>query len=81
MKAFYSERFMDAFEDVPAPVQKALYKQVHFLEKNLRHPSLHAKKYNESGNLWQARVTLNWRFYFTIEGDEYRLHDIKIHPK
>jgi len=26
-------------------------------------------------------VNRNWRFYFTIEGDEYRLHEIKVHPK
>jgi len=31
--------------------------------------------------LWQARVNRNWRFYFTIENDEYRLHSIRHHPK
>ena len=32
-----------------------------------------AKKYDESRGLWQARVTDDWRFYFTIEGDAYVL--------
>jgi hypothetical protein len=31
--------------------------------------------------VWQARVTRTWRFYFTIEGQEYHLHDMKPHPK
>lgn len=81
MKATYSEGFIDALELAPQAVQKAFYKQLRFLVDNLRHPSLHAKKFNESIGLWQARVNYNWRFYFTIEGNEYRLHDIKIHPK
>jgi hypothetical protein len=26
-------------------------------------------------------VNRKWRFYFTIEDDEYHLHEIKAHPK
>ena len=48
---------------------------------NLRHPSLHDKKYDEVQGIWQARVNGGWRFYFTIEGDAYRFHDIIPHPK
>jgi mRNA interferase RelE/StbE len=48
---------------------------------NLNHPSLRAKKYDESRDLWQARVTRDWRFYFTIEEDVYALHEIRIYPK
>jgi plasmid maintenance system killer protein len=36
----------------------------------LLHPSLHAKKYDEENDVWQARVNKDWRFYFTI----YRRH-------
>ncbi len=32
-------------------------------------PGLHSKKYDEARDIWQARVTRDWRFYFTIEGD------------
>jgi hypothetical protein len=51
------------------------------LLQNLRHPSLRAKKYDEVRDLWQARVTGAWRFYFTIEGDTYVLQTIRAHPK
>jgi hypothetical protein len=81
MKIVYSGRFFDFLEAAPELVQKAFYKQLHFLARNLRHPSLRAKKYDESSGLWQARVTQDWRFYFTVEGDEYHLHSIKRHPK
>jgi len=48
---------------------------------NLQHPSLHAKKYDEHTDLWQARVTRSWRFYFKIVGDEYVIISIIPHPK
>jgi hypothetical protein len=62
-------------------VQKAFDKQAKFLIQDLRHPSLHSKKYDEARDIWQARVTRDWRFYFTIEGDTYHLHTIIRHPK
>ncbi|MGA2185315.1 MAG: hypothetical protein ABSH47_20030 [Bryobacteraceae bacterium] len=66
MKADYSERAGKSLQDLPAGVRTALFKQVKFLEQNLRHPSLRAKKYDESLDLWQARVNADWRFYFFI---------------
>jgi AbrB family looped-hinge helix DNA binding protein len=51
------------------------------LEKDLRHSSLHAKKYDESRDRWQARVNRDWRFYFNIVGDTYVIRDIVSHPK
>ena len=62
-------------------MRKAFFKQVTFLAGNLHHPSLHAKKYDESKDRWQARVNKNWRFYFNIVGDTYIIRDIVPHPK
>lgn len=42
---------------------------------------LRAKKYDEATDLWQARVNRDWRFYFTIAGDTYRIEDVMPHPK
>ena len=81
MRLRYSERFLRSYEEAPPAVQRAFDKQATLLAGNLRHPSLRAKKYNEARNLWQARVTGSWRFYFTIEGDTYLLHDVIAHPK
>ena len=62
-------------------MRKAFFKQVKFLEQNLLHPSLHAKKYDEAKDLWQARVNKDWRFYFTITDDTYRIEKVIAHPK
>jgi mRNA-degrading endonuclease RelE of RelBE toxin-antitoxin system len=81
MNIDYLPRALKALEDAPNEVRRAFFKQVVFLAANLHHPSLHAKKYNESKDRWQARVNKNWRFYFSIIGDTYVIRDIMPHPK
>ena len=81
MNLLYSPRFRRQYRDAPLQVQKAFDKQAKLLVQELRHPSLRAKKYDEARDIWQARVTRDWRFYFTIEGDTYHLHTIIPHPK
>ncbi len=81
MKIDFTDRVLDALEDAPPAVRKAFRKQLTFLAENLHHPSLHAKKYDAARDLWQARVTRDWRFYFKIVGDTYWLEEIRKHPK
>jgi mRNA interferase RelE/StbE len=74
----------DAVQDyvqAPPVVQKAIDKQLKLLVENFRHPSLRAKKYDESRGIWQARVNRNWRFYFVITGETYLILNIIPHPK
>lgn len=81
MKVLLSDRAIEALKDAPTAVRRAFYKQIRFLSENLQYPSLHAKKYDEAQNLWQARVNRDWRFYFTIAGDTYWIEDVIPHPK
>jgi mRNA-degrading endonuclease RelE of RelBE toxin-antitoxin system len=81
MKVVFSERFTKSFVNAPPEVPKLFGKQLANLLRNLNHPGLHAKKYDESQDIWQARVSGGWRFYFRIEGDIYTLIDIIPHPK
>lgn len=81
MIARSSERFEKALTAVPESIQKKFHKQLRLLVQNLRHPSLHAKKYSESENIWQAWVDKSWRFYFLIKDNTYYLLDIISHPK
>ncbi len=81
MRIRRTEHFLRSYARAPAAIQKAFNRKVEFLLQNLRHPSLRAKKYDEARNLWQARVTGAWRFYFTIEGDTYVMLNITPHPK
>jgi mRNA-degrading endonuclease RelE of RelBE toxin-antitoxin system len=81
MKIFYHKNFLRALNNFPDSIKKKLKKQIIYLVKDIRHPSLHAKKYDESLDLWQARVDKGVRFYFVIENDVYVLVDIKYHSK
>jgi plasmid maintenance system killer protein len=81
MSIVLSDRALAAVADAPVPIRKAFYKQLALLALDRRHPSLQAKKYDESGGIWQARVNRDWRFYFTIEGDAYIVHRVTPHPK
>ena len=81
MKYRFSENFAADLESFPETIQTKFWKQLKFLLSDIRHPSLRAKKYDESDDIWQARVDKNIRFYFLIESDAYILLNIKKHPK
>jgi mRNA interferase RelE/StbE len=81
MRILYHEKFKDSLRDLPDTTKKKLKKQIQYLSSNIRHPSLHAKKFDESQDIWQARVNKNFRFYFSIDGDIYILLEVKQHPK
>jgi mRNA interferase RelE/StbE len=81
MRAWFSNAFQRSIKKAPLRVRKDFDKQLNYLLLDLRHPSLRAKKYDESKDIWQARVNRDWRFYFIIDGDIYRCLDIMEHPK
>jgi mRNA-degrading endonuclease RelE of RelBE toxin-antitoxin system len=72
-------KFNRNLKKLPKSIRDKFYKQSNFLLRDIRHPSLHAKKYEESTGVWQARVDKNVRFYFLIEKDVYTLLDIQYH--
>jgi hypothetical protein len=81
MELVRSIRFERSYAKAPQQVQRAFDKQSLLLLQNLFHPSLRAKKYDESRNVWQARVNKSLRFYFLIQDDVYYIVDVVSHPK
>ena len=79
MKASFTPHFQRNYQKLSKKIQAAFDKQLVYLLKNPRHPSLRVKKYDEGRNLWQARVTKNHRFYFEIKKDLYIFHEIDPH--
>jgi len=71
MNLLYTARFRRNYARAPLTIRRAFDRRVAFLVENLLHSSLHAKKYDEAQDIWQARVNGGWRFYFRIEGDTY----------
>ena len=81
MKLDYHSRVVGQLADAPQSAQRAFDRRVKLLAQNLRHPSLHAKKYDEANDIWQARLTRGWRFYFQIRDDTYLILAVLKHPK
>jgi plasmid maintenance system killer protein len=81
MNLAFTARFDRSLREAAPMVQRAFWKQSRFLLNALRHPSLRAKKVDETRDIWQARVNRDWRFFFKILGNDYYLLDITPHPK
>ena len=81
MKWQHSDRSKADYQNLQPVIRRAFDKQVRLLAANLNHPSLRAKKYDESHDLWQARITKGWRCFFKIAGDTYIIARIIPHPK
>jgi mRNA-degrading endonuclease RelE of RelBE toxin-antitoxin system len=48
MKLHYTHTAQASLNNLPSSIRKAFYKQARFLLRDLRHPSLRAKKFNEA---------------------------------
>ncbi len=69
------------YVSLPASLKKKADRQFEYLLSDIRHPSLHAKKYKGHEDLWQARIDKNWRFYFFVIDPDYIIVSIIVHPK
>ncbi len=64
---------------LPAVVQRRVDKALRLLEADLQHPSLRVKKMRGIENRWEARVSLKYRFTFTLAGDVCQLLQVGAH--
>ena len=81
MKVVFTRKFTRDYHLISKEIQKKFDKQLTYLLKNFRHPSLKCKKYDEKRGIWQARIDRCYRFYFLIKGDTYILLGVRSHPK
>ncbi len=81
MRLVFSTKALYNYKNLDSNLKKTADKQFNYLLKNLNYPSLRAKKYDEARDVWQGRITGNWRFYFRIRNDGYEIITIIRHPK
>ena len=74
-----TRRFAADYASLPPSVRQRVDGALDRLLENPRHPSLQAKKMKGFENRWEARVTLNYRLIFWIEGDAYVLLRVGTH--
>ena len=81
MRVFLTDHSLRQIKKMPKEAKRKFEKQIGFLSQNLQYPSLHAKKYDEAQDIWQARVDDHYRFYFAIREDVYVILNVTKHPK
>ena len=81
MRIELSRRADKDYDRLSRQLQRQVDKQFDLLAENLRHPSIDAKKYGGADDVWQGRVNRDYRFYFQIADDTYRIISIIPHPK
>jgi mRNA-degrading endonuclease RelE of RelBE toxin-antitoxin system len=72
-------RFADDYTRLPQTLQQRVDKALALLLDNPRHPSLQIKKMKGYENRWEGRVSLHYRFTFTIDADAYVLLRVGTH--
>ena len=81
MKAYFTKRFKNSYQELAPPLKKKFAKQLDFLLTNPRHPSLQAHPIEGVHGIYEARVDLQYRFTFTKDGDTYILRVIGNHDE
>ncbi len=81
MKLRFTKKAVKDYEALTLKLQALVDKQLTALLKDVRYPSLNAKKYDKKRGLWQLRVSRDYRLYFLIDDDTYVIITIKKHPK
>ena len=79
MRPVFTKQFDQSYAGFPKSIQEKFDKQLRSLLGSLNHRSLHAKKYHETQDVWQARIDRHYRFYFKIKDDTYTILAIKHH--
>ena len=61
-------RFWTSYARLPEPIQRVARENFELLKTNPAHPSLHFKRI---GNLWSARVGINYRAVAVEDGADF----------
>ena len=81
MRTEFTPRAARDYHRLSPELQTQVDKQMAALRRDLRHPSLRAKKYHEGDDVWQGRINRDYRFYFQIAGETHHILMIIPHPK
>jgi len=79
MKIKASSQFVQDYKNLPPVIQKRTYEKLQLLLSNPQYPSLRIKKMRGVSEIWEGRVSKNYRFTFKIQGDTFILRKIGTH--
>jgi mRNA-degrading endonuclease RelE of RelBE toxin-antitoxin system len=79
MNFIETEHFRKAYKPLSDEIKARLKKALRQLSVNIRHPSLQVKKIKGTKDIWEARVSLDYRLTFQIVKDYIILRNVGHH--
>ena len=77
-----SQRFKQAYRDLPPEIQAKVKKALRLLAENVRHPSLQTKPIQGVQGVYESRVDQNYRMtYERLSGDIVRMRTVGKHDQ
>jgi len=79
MELLHTPKFRKDYKSLPKNIQGLADKQLGYLLKNPKHPSLNVKKMQDPRNIWEGKINYAYRFTFYWEGKICILRRIGTH--
>ena len=81
MKLLLTKVFDRDYHRLSKSIQEQCDKQFITLLKNPRHPSLRTSQIQGFGNIWEGRISKDYRFTFQIARDIYLIRRVSKHDE
>jgi mRNA-degrading endonuclease YafQ of YafQ-DinJ toxin-antitoxin module len=79
MKLLFTKSFRKEYAALPLQIQIQADKKLKLFLHDLHYPSLRVKKMEDPRGIWEASITMSYRFTFQTQGDLCILRRIGTH--
>ena len=81
MPLVFTQRFVRAYTELPAHIQKKVDKALGLLDSDFRHPSLQTHPIEGWEGIYEARVDLKHRLTYQRDGNDLILRTVGAHDE
>ena len=75
----FADRFKRNYQALPRAIRQRFEKQLKLFLQDPTHPSLRIHRYKTEPNVWEASVTMQYRFTFSIAQERIIFRNIGSH--
>ncbi|MBM3248762.1 MAG: hypothetical protein FJZ10_05045 [Candidatus Omnitrophica bacterium] len=79
MNFILTTRFEKAYKSLPEEIKTKVKDALRTLADNFKHPSLHVKKIQGTKDIWEARVSSDYRITFQVIKGYFILRNVGHH--
>lgn len=79
MRIRRSDSFSKKYHLLPSDIQKRFDRKIEFFQKDPFHPSLRVKRVSGTEHIWEASISMNYRWTFEWDKDLIKLRNIGTH--